>query len=157
MNRTTILAAGLLALAASTGAVLAQTASDSVCLITFGTVEDALAGADATALSGVYLTREEADAQAAASGGLSVTFDYSAQYPDNADEQAFCEGPTFNPGGGDDSGGDDGEQAANPNAAKAFAPGQLKSEGESAKEHAPGHQDGPAKDSAPGQQKKNGQ
>jgi hypothetical protein len=128
---------------------MAQTSSDMVCLITFGSAEEAAAGADATALSGVYLTREEAEAQAAASGGVSAVFDYSTQYPSNDDEKTFCEGPTFNPEDGDDS-------AANPNSAKELAPGQMKGAGESAKDLAPGHQDGDAKDSAPGQQKKNG-
>lgn len=44
------------------------------------------------------------------------------------------------------------------NSAKAFAPGQLKQDGESAASYAPGHNkgdDGNAKDEAPGQQKKN--
>lgn len=126
---------------------MAQATDDMVCLITFSTPEETVAGADDTALSGIYLPRAEADAQAAASGGLSAVWDYSTQYPDNADEQAFCEGPTFNP--------DDGDGTPNPNSAKEFAPGQLKGEGESAKDYAPGHQDGNAKDSAPGQQKKN--
>ncbi len=141
-----LLVAGLLATAAPTAA-MAQTAEDMVCLITFSTPEEAIAGADDTALSGVYLTREEAEAQAAASGGLSAVWDYSVEYPNNTDEQAFCEGPTFNP--------DDGDGTANLNSAKEFAPGQLKGDGESAKDYAPGQQEGDAKDSAPGQVKKN--
>ncbi|RYH05492.1 MAG: hypothetical protein EON57_07725 [Alphaproteobacteria bacterium] len=145
-----LMTAGLLLAVAAPTAAMAQTSSDMVCLITFGSAAEAAAGADSTALSGVYLTREEAEAQAAASGGVSAVFDYSTQYPNNTDEQAFCEGPTFNPDDGDDN------EAANPNSAKEYAPGQLKGKGESAKEYAPGQQDGDAKDSAPGQQKKNG-
>jgi hypothetical protein len=128
---------------------LAQEA-DSVCLVTFATAEAAAAGADDTALSGVYLPRSEAETLAAASGGLAGVWDYSATYPTNAEEQAFCEGPTFNPD-------DDGEAAGNPNSARAFAPGQLKGEGESARDHAPGQNKEPgesARDEAPGQQKK---
>ena len=143
--RKFLMMAGLLAAALPTGA-MAQTADDMVCLITFGTPEEAIQGADDTALSGVYLSRAEADAQAGASGGLSGVFDYSTNYPNNADEEAFCEGSTFNP--------DDGENGAG-NSAKEFAPGQMKGDGESAKTYAPGQQDGDAKDSAPGQMKKN--
>lgn len=143
-----LLAAGLLFAAAIPTAAMAQTTSDMVCLITFGSAEEAAVGADATALSGVYLTREEAEAQAAASGGVSAVFDYSTEYPDNTDEQSFCEGTTFNPDDGDG-------EVANPNSAKANAPGQLKGDGESARDYAPGQQDGDAKDSAPGQVKKN--
>jgi hypothetical protein len=59
---------------------------------------------------------------------------------------------------------DDGSQSSssvetpNENSAKAFAPGQIKKDGESARSYAPGQQKGDeqsAKDSAPGQQKKN--
>ena len=139
-----LLSAGLLVAMMPTAA-FAQSTDDMVCLITFGSAEEAVAGADTTALSGAYLPRVEAEAQAAASGGLSALFDYSTQYPVNADEQSFCEGPTFNP--------DDGA-AANPNSAKEYAPGQMEGDGESAKDLAPGHQDGAAKDSAPGQKKK---
>jgi hypothetical protein len=148
--RNFMLVSSLLLVALPTTA-MAQAAGDMVCLISFSTPEEALAGADDTALSGVYLTREEAEAQAEASGGLSAVWDYSTQYPDNADEQAFCEGPTFNPEDG--SGNGNGNGAAN--SAKDVAPGQLKGDGESAKSVAPGQQDGPAKESAPGQQKKN--
>ncbi len=140
------LAAAFAAASMFSTAAMAQSTDDMVCLITFGTVEDAVVGADDTALSGVYLSRTDAETQAAASDGLSVVFDYSTEYPNNSDEQAFCEGPTFNP---------DGDGASNPNSAKEFAPGQLKEDGESAKEYAPGQQDGDAKDSAPGQVKKN--
>ena len=139
-----LLSAGLLAAMVPT-AVLAQSTDDMVCLITFGTAEEAVAGADDTALSGVYLPRADAEVQAAASGGLSAVFDYSAQYPANSDEQPFCEGSTFNPDGGG---------VANTNSAKEYAPGQMKGDGESAKDLAPGHQEGDAKDSAPGQKKK---
>jgi len=101
---------------------MAQTADDMVCLITFGTPEEAIQGADDTALSGVYLSRAEADAQAAASGGLSAVFDYSTNgYPNNSDEEAFCESPTFNPDDGENGGG---------NSAKEFAPGKMKGDGE---------------------------
>lgn len=129
------------------------------CLITFGSVADAEAGADATALSGEYLTTAEAEALAAASGGLARVFDYSSTYPVNADEEAFCEGPTFNPDDDDDDDDDDGEGNGNgaENSAKAFAPGQLKEEGESARDLAPGHNKEAgesAKEQAPGQQKK---
>jgi hypothetical protein len=149
MNKLVLMAA--VSLAALATPAVAQEESFS-CLITFGSVEDAEAGADATALSGVYLPTADAEAEAAGSGGLAVVFDYTDQgYPTNAEEQAFCEGPTFNP---DD---DDGNGAANPNSAKAFAPGQLKKEGESARSLAPGQlkEDGEsAKESAPGQAKK---
>ena len=149
--KRTIIAATLFAALATPA--LAQEGSFS-CLITFGSVADAQAGADATALSGEYLATAEAQALADASGGLARVFDYSSTYPNNAKEQAFCEGPTFNP---DDD--DDGEGNGNgaENSAKAFAPGQLKEEGESARDLAPGHNkaDGEsAKESAPGQQKK---
>lgn len=50
--------------------------------------------------------------------------------------------------GGDEDGSDD----ANPNSARDFAPGQQDGP---ANEFAPGHQDGPANESAPGQLKKN--
>jgi len=144
-----LLAAGLIAAVMPTAA-FAQSTDEMVCLITFGTPEEAIAGANDTAISGVYLPLADAQTQAAASGGLSAVFNYD--YSTNADEQAFCEGPTFNPDDGDGTGGGG---TANPNSAKEFAPGQLKGDGESAKDLAPGHQDGDAKDSAPGQQKKN--
>ena len=115
---------------------------------------DAQAGADATALSGEYLATAEAQALADASGGLARVFDYTGTFQFNADEQAFCEGPTFNPDDDDDGAGN-GNGAEN--SAKAFAPGQLKEDGESARDLAPGHNkaDGEsAKESAPGQQKK---
>ena len=81
---------------------------DRACLISFGSAADANAGADATALSGKYLPRKAADAQAAQSGGKARVFDYSntTQTPTggtsmmiatNDEERAFCEGPTFNP------------------------------------------------------------
>jgi hypothetical protein len=142
-----------LAAASLTSIAVAQdNGDDMVCLITFSTPEEAAAGADDTALSGVYLPLEEAMDLAATSGGLSDFWDYSAQFPDNADEEAFCEGPTFNP----DLDGDDG--VPSPNSARDFAPGQLKGEGESARAFAPGQtksEGESARDSAPGQQKKN--
>jgi hypothetical protein len=111
------------------GAAFAQVAEpDMVCLITFGSIEDAEAGADATALSGTYLSRDQANLLATESGGVSVVFDYSTTYPTNADEQAFCEGATFNP------------DEDNAKSAKDYAPGQLKQDGESAKDYAPGQQ-----------------
>ena len=80
---------------------------DRVCLITWGSVADANSGADATALSGKYLPRKAAEAQAARSGGKSRVFDYSNStqnvntgnyvITDNESERAFCEGPEFNP------------------------------------------------------------
>jgi hypothetical protein len=147
-----MIAAAALAFATLATPTLAQEESFS-CLITFGSVEDAQAGADATALSGEYLPTAEAQALADDSEGLARVFDYSEEFPVNADEEAFCEGPTFNPDDGDGDG--DGNGAAN--SARAFAPGQLKGEGESARDFAPGQMKGDgesAKDSAPGQQKK---
>ena len=80
---------------------------DRVCLITWATPADAASGADATALSGHYLPRRAAEAQAAQSGGRSRVFDYSNStqnvntgnyvITNNAQERAFCEGPEFNP------------------------------------------------------------
>jgi hypothetical protein len=81
---------------------------DRVCLITWASVADANSGADATALSGKYLPRNAAEAQAARSGGKSRVFDYSNstqavntgtyRITNNDQERAFCEGPEFNPG-----------------------------------------------------------
>ncbi|HYE27839.1 MAG TPA: hypothetical protein VEA61_06370 [Allosphingosinicella sp.] len=81
---------------------------DRVCLITWATAADAATGADATALSGKYLPRKAAEAQAAQSGGKSRVFDYSNStqhvntghyvITNNDEERAFCEGPEFNPG-----------------------------------------------------------
>jgi hypothetical protein len=81
---------------------------DRVCLITWGTPADAASGADATALSGKYLPRKAAEAQAAHSGGKARVFDYSNSTQNvntgsytiagNDQERAFCEGPEFNPG-----------------------------------------------------------
>lgn len=81
---------------------------DKVCLITWASAADAATGADATALSGKYLPRKAAEAQAANSGGKSRVFDYSNStqnvntgsyvITNNAQERAFCEGPEFNPG-----------------------------------------------------------
>lgn len=51
-----------------------------------------------------------------------------------------------------DGGGEDGSDNANANSARDFAPGQQDGP---ANEFAPGHQDGPANESAPGQLKKN--
>lgn len=148
MTRMITMAA--LAFAALATPTFAQEESFS-CLITFGSVQDAIDGADATALSGEYLPTAEAEQLAADSGGLARVFDYSSTYELNADEEAFCEGPTFNP----DDGDGDGNGAAN--SAKEFAPGQLKGDGESARDLAPGQVKGDgesAQESAPGQQKK---
>ena len=81
---------------------------DRVCLITWGSAADAATGADATALSGKYLPRKAAEAQAAQSGGKARVFDYSNStqnvntgnytITNNDEERAFCEGPEFNPG-----------------------------------------------------------
>ena len=125
--KTLLIAAALAATPLVAAPAFAQTEPDMVCLVTFGSIEDATAGADTTALSGTYLTREQADALAAESGGLSVVYDYSSTYPTNTEEQAFCEGPTFNPDEGTATKG-----------AKDLAPGQLKQPGESAKDYAPG-------------------
>ena len=80
---------------------------DRVCLITWANAADAASGADATALSGKYLPRKAAEAQAAQSGGKARVFDYSnstqnvntSNYTitNNEQERAFCEGPEFNP------------------------------------------------------------
>jgi hypothetical protein len=80
---------------------------DRVCLITWGSAADAATGADATALSGKYLPRKAAEAQAAQSGGKSRVFDYSNStqnvntgsytITNNDEERAFCEGAEFNP------------------------------------------------------------
>ena len=80
---------------------------DRVCLITWGSAADAASGADATALSGKYLPRKAAEAQAAQSGGKARAFDYSNStqnvntgnytITNNDQERAFCEGPEFNP------------------------------------------------------------
>ena len=106
------------------------------------------AGADADALSAVYVTRAEAEQLAAQSGGVQAFWDYSNTYPTNAAEQEFCL-DTFNP--------DDGDGQANPNSAKNLAPGQMKGDGESAKDYAPGQMKGDGEtgqDHAPGQLKK---
>lgn len=133
MKKLALLAAFATAAAFST-ATMAQE-EDMVCLITFASAEDAVIGADATALSGEFMTRLEAEAMLDDTM-LIREFD-----------EEFCEGPTFNPDLRDDE---------DPNSAKAFAPGQLKGEGESAKAYAPGQnkEEGEsAKDLAPGQQK----
>lgn len=80
---------------------------DKVCLITWSSAADAATGSDATALSGKYLPRKAAEAQAAKSGGKSRVFDYSNStqavntgtytITNNEQERAFCEGPEFNP------------------------------------------------------------
>jgi hypothetical protein len=80
---------------------------DRVCLITWGSVADANSGADSTALSGRYLPRRAAEAQAAHSDGKARVFDYSNStqavntgtyvIANNEQERAFCEGPEFNP------------------------------------------------------------
>ena len=140
MKKLAILAA--FAAAAFSTATVAQDDGDMVCLITFASAEDAAAGADATALSGEYVTRAEAEAEAGSTDTVLIR---------NFDEE-FCEGPTFNPDLRDD---EDGVEATN--SAKAFAPGQMKGEGESAKAYAPGQNKEagePARDQAPGQQKK---
>jgi len=106
-------AAGLLAAPGAAGAFQAHGNSadapgqDRVCLITWGSVADANSGADATALSGKYLPRRAAEAQAAQSGGKARVFDYSNStqavntgtyvITNNEQERAFCEGPEFNP------------------------------------------------------------
>jgi hypothetical protein len=105
------LVAGAAALPASLPAVQGNKADapgqDRVCLITWGSAEDAATGADATALSGRYLPRRAAEQQAARSGGRSRVFDYSNStqnvntgnyvITNNEEERAFCEGPEFNP------------------------------------------------------------
>lgn len=123
---------------------------DYVCLITFETAEEAAAGADADALSAVYVSRDEAIQLAAESNGLSAYWDYTSTYDTNAEEQEFCL-EHFNP--------DDGNGQVNPNSAKDLAPGQMKGEGETGKDHAPGQLKGDGetgKDHAPGQLKKEG-
>ena len=118
MKKFVIVAA---AAALLTGPALAQDANppgqDRDCLITWATPEDAATEADAKALSGKYLPRSAADAQAAASGGTARVYDYSntTQYgvdiTNNDQEQSFCEGPTFNPTS--DNGGN-GKATGNP-------------------------------------------
>jgi hypothetical protein len=81
---------------------------DRVCLVTWASAADAATQADATALSGKYLPRKAAEAQAAQSNGKSRVYDYSNStqnvntgnyvITDNESERAFCEGPEFNPG-----------------------------------------------------------
>lgn len=135
MKKLALLAAFATAAVFST-ATMAQE-EDMVCLITFASAEDAVIGADATALSGEFMTRLEAEAMLDDTM-LIREFD-----------EEFCEGPTFNPDLRD-------EEDEDANSAKAFAPGQLKGEGESAREYAPGQnkEEGEsAKDLAPGQQK----
>src|SRR4051812_46455654 len=98
-------------LSATGGAIAAPSANapgqSRDCLITWRTVADAQAGADLTAVSGKYLPRKAAQAQAAASGGMAKVFDYSnstqtttsgtqVTISSNDDEKAFCEGPEFN-------------------------------------------------------------
>lgn len=150
MKKLALFAAAITGAAMLSPAVMAQDAptGDYVCLITFGSAEQAQAGADADALSAVYVSREEAEQLAAQSGGVQAFWDYSNTYPTNAAEQEFCL-DTFNP--------DDGDGQANPNSAKNLAPGQVKGEGESAKDYAPGQMKGDGetgKDHAPGQLKK---
>ena len=114
--RSTFIAALAAAALAAPGAVGAFQAhgnsadapgQDRVCLITWGSAADANSGADATALSGHYLPRRAAEAQAAQSGGKARAFDYSNSTQavntgtyvttNNEEERAFCEGPEFNP------------------------------------------------------------
>jgi hypothetical protein len=100
-------AAALPAFAAETGKSGDAAGQDKVCLITWGSAADASSGADSTALSGKYLPRKAAEAQASRSGGKSRVFDYSNStqnvntgsytITDNESERAFCEGPEFNP------------------------------------------------------------
>jgi hypothetical protein len=100
--------APLAATNASPGKSADAPGQDKVCLITWGSAADAASGADATALSGKYLPRKAAEAQAANSGGKARVFDYSNStqnvntgsytITDNDQERAFCEGPEFNPG-----------------------------------------------------------
>lgn len=110
-----LLIASSAALAAFAGVAAAQPngnsadapGQDRVCLITWNTPADAQSGADATAVSGRYLPRRAAEAQAAQSGGRSRVFDYSGRtvtgntgtftIANNEDERRFCEGPEFNP------------------------------------------------------------
>ena len=122
---------------------------DYVCVITFATPELAVQGNDADALGAVYVARDEADDLVAASDGSVAYWDYTDRgYPTNAEEQDFCL-THFNP--------DDGDGGASANSAKAFAPGQLKKDGETGADYAPGQnkEDGETgKDNAPGQLKK---
>ena len=115
MKTYLIASAALLALATAPAAFAgpargnAQDApgQDRVCLITWASAADAATEADATALSGKYLPRKAAEAQAARSGGKSRFYDYSNStqnvntgnyvITDNESERAFCEGPEFNP------------------------------------------------------------
>lgn len=106
-------AAGLLAAPGAAGAFQARgnaenaPGQDRVCLITWRSAADANSGADATAVSGRYLPRRAAEAQAAHSDGKSRVFDYSNStqavntgtyvITNNDEERAFCEGPEFNP------------------------------------------------------------
>lgn len=80
---------------------------DRDCLITWLSEADATAAIDAKAVSGKYLPKKAAEAQAKASGGKARVFDYSnstqvgtngtsTTIASNSDEQAFCEGPEFN-------------------------------------------------------------
>jgi hypothetical protein len=79
---------------------------DRDCLITWLSQADATAAVDAKAVSGKYLPKKAAEAQAAKSGGKARVFDYSnstqagdtgtVTISSNADEQAFCEGAEFN-------------------------------------------------------------
>ena len=116
MKTHLIASAALLALAAAPAALAGPAqgnsqdapGQDRVCLITWASAADAATEADATALSGKYLPRKAAEAQAANSGGKSRVFDYSNStqavntgtyvITNNEEERAFCEGPEFNPG-----------------------------------------------------------
>jgi hypothetical protein len=103
-----VLAAAPLSAHASPGKSADAPGQDKVCLITWASAADAGSGADATALSGKYLPRKAAEAQAAQSGGKARVFDYSNStqnvntgsytITNNDEERAFCEGPEFNPG-----------------------------------------------------------
>ena len=103
-----VLAAPLAAQNATPGKSTDAPGQDRVCLITWGSAADAASGADATALSGKYLPRKAAEAQASHSGGKARVFDYSNStqnvntgnytITNNDQERAFCEGPEFNPG-----------------------------------------------------------
>ena len=103
-----VMAAPLSAQNATPGKSTDAPGQDKVCLITWGSAADAATGADATALSGKYLPRKAAEAQASKSGGKSRVFDYSNStqnvntgnyvITNNDQERAFCEGAEFNPG-----------------------------------------------------------
>jgi hypothetical protein len=95
------------ALAQNTNANPNAPGQDRDCLITWMSEAEATSAANATAVSGKYLPRKAAEAQAAKSGGKARVFDYSddtwpttaggsVTITSNAEEQEFCEGPEFN-------------------------------------------------------------